>query len=358
MPERRKLARSIGPFVWLGLFSSLIGCNTNPAQLTATNTGTGSDAGATDVASDATADEPPDADFSWQRFQIAQGNDIDGLWGSSTEDVWAASSSYVTGGLYHSNGSGWSIAGTGSPKPLSAIWGSGASDVWAGGDGALLHWNGTNWTASVVPTSGGTTNVPVSISALWGSGKADVWAVGTDTLHWDGTIWSNVLPGTGASGLWGSGANDVWSVGGSVIRHWDGTAWTTAFTAQLFGEDAGASMGGAGFNAVWGSGPNDVYAVGLSGLVAQWNGTSWSKLQLPNASLRAIWGSGATDIWTAGERPTPATIPEASGVIIHYDGRSWTPASRSPIDRIDALWGCGTIVWASGVNGTFLRHQE
>jgi hypothetical protein len=117
------------------------------------------------------------------------------VWGTAGDDVWAA-----CGGLYHRLRPplGWAafpLTITGAPD-VQSIHGTGPTDVWAVGKaGSLpiaLHWDGTAWASTQLP-SGFATDL---LSVFTGGGQA--WAVGEfgATLHWDGTVWQGVPSGT------------------------------------------------------------------------------------------------------------------------------------------------------------------
>ena len=184
----------------------------------------------------------------------------------ASNNVWAVGLQIVTRNnvdtpiplIEHWNGARWSVV----PPPatarsgLQSISATSATDVWAvgaglGGSGAtlVLHFNGSTWTATNVPT------LPNTYGALFGVeavSSNDVWTVGeaypnsggNGTMlidHWNGTTWkvSPTPPGppNALSGLFavdevpGTG---VWAVGTSVtdvnaqavVLHWTGTAWT------------------------------------------------------------------------------------------------------------------------------------
>jgi hypothetical protein len=105
------------------------------------------------------------------------------------------------------------------------IWsmpGSPMVDAWAVGDGgAIARWNGTEWKLEPSVTDR-------NLRAVWGSSPTDVWAAGDGVVvHYDGTTWSasytvttNRLGGTLSGGLWGSSSKDVWVIGerGTIVR--------------------------------------------------------------------------------------------------------------------------------------------
>jgi hypothetical protein len=257
---------------------------------------------------------------------------------------------------------------------LNAIWGSGPNDIWAAGRAiqttqpnatTMLHWNGSSWTTAGLPPGYG-------ITGIWGSGPGDAWAVGANAsgfgqmLHWNGTAWSDVSSSFPAGGsfasIWGAAANDVWVTGGNKIAHWDGTALSTKFTALY---------SGAGYSALWGSGPNDVWAVGTNGnsggfppdqTIMHWNGTAWTPATgipsgLTQLTLNGVWGSSATDVWAVGQY----TYYDASkggrvwaGTTLHWNGTTWSNANNLTQAQLtgvllDSVWGSSpNDVWAYG----------
>lgn len=231
-------------------------------------------------------------------------------------------------------------------KDYFAIWGSGPNDVWTVGDG-IQRWDGTAW--SVYP------NMNTTPRSIWGSGPNDVWAVGTQgilgakgiILHWDGSTWSHVASTTAIypSSVGGTGPNDVWVADGSNFLHWNGSTWTTVKSETT-----------ASFFRIWGSGPNDVWAVGTSGTILHWNGNAWSNVPSgTSVDLSSVWGSGPNDVWTLGRHS-----------ILHWNGIDWTPAYsgenyrqvRQPLINayLSSIWGSGpNDVWAVGDFGIILH---
>ena len=55
-----------------------------------------------------------------------------------------------------------------------------------------------------------------------------------------------------------------------------------------------------GFNAVWGSGSNDVWAAGDCGLMAHFDGNSWSTVDVGVAYVNGLWGSSASNMYAVG----------------------------------------------------------
>lgn len=194
-----------------------------------------------------------------------------------------------------------------------------ASNAWAAGETqttpsrpVILHWNGTAWKRVPSPNPAGQFNY---LSAVSASSPGDAWTVGSTCtistgtcapllLHWNGTRWStSALPsvGAGSSGLRGAtatSASDVWAVGNAaslgktVILHWNGTEWSRSASP-----DPGQ---GNLLNGVSATSPRNAWAPGSwctttscdvsRTLIAHRNGTAWSPVKAParaqEASLR------------------------------------------------------------------------
>jgi hypothetical protein len=71
---------------------------------------------------------------------------------------------------------------------------------------------------------------------------------------------------------------------------------------------------------VWGFGPNDIWAVGSAGLIMHWDGASWTEAEAPKVGdLLGISGVPATE--TTGPELYAVGL---GGAILHYDGNVWT----------------------------------
>jgi len=108
-------------------------------------------------------------------------------------------------------------------NPLVAVWGSSSDDVWAAGNaGTLYRWNGRS-SSEVLPRP--TTQ---HLRSVWGSAPDDIWAVGYgDTiLHFDGKAWTpkrSPTSGRGLilSGVWARSRSEAWIVSqaGTILRY-------------------------------------------------------------------------------------------------------------------------------------------
>ena len=302
---------------------------------------------------------------------------LNGIWGSSKDDVWIVGSPDLT---LHWDGAHLLSANADTRQTQFGIWGSGKSDVWSFSTGnAMWHSagfedggdGGAGWSLFDGADGGGW---PGSISAMWGRSANDVWAVGpfavgTPTIwHCDG--WRNGAPewafvNTVAAtdtepahpeplsfnAIWGNANFEVWIVGmggktryGSHLDTPPGT-WTAV--------NSGTSTD---LNAVWGSPDGDVWAGGAGGTMRRFtraaSGT-WiaSEVSLPTtATIFGLYGFAANDIWAVG----------SAGTLLHWDGSAWklavVPGDAAATDDLFAVWGSGPAdVWAVGRNSLLHR---
>ncbi len=120
---------------------------------------------------------------------------IEGIWGTSSEDLYAVGNEYNI--LYYDGnpeGQWEHFDTTGLEEDyygFSGIWGNSDQDIFvigrAAGKNIILHYDGSLWTTFVTPLSDGDT-----LMSIWGTGPDDVYAASYDgyILHYDGMAWS------------------------------------------------------------------------------------------------------------------------------------------------------------------------
>lgn len=155
----------------------------------------------------------------WNHINSTDGGPA--IWGSGVDNVWMIEGVLIIHWRGASSISASSPSGLArdtqftSPHLLQALWGSGTNDIWAAGDsGALIHYNGTAW--SPLPNS----PTGVDLHGVWGTAANDVWAVGDNgiLLHFDSFGWSKASSSTTRTlrSVWGSPSGEVWAVGDSA----------------------------------------------------------------------------------------------------------------------------------------------
>jgi hypothetical protein len=142
------------------------------------------------------------------------------------------------------------------------------------------RWNGRKW--AVVKS------FPGRVTGLSVLGPNDVWVFGKTVYHFNGHKWAEV-----ASGFQGGTAindRDVWAYSGTKVVHYDGRKWTQVNVAKLFPPKT----------------PAETTSPVVTGIVAL----------------------AANNVYAIGEGPLGAHI--ANGVVLHYNGRSWSRAATGP----------------------------
>jgi hypothetical protein len=308
----------------------------------------------------------------WSTMASGTRANLNGIWGSSSSDVFAVGEG---GTILHYDGSGWSVMG-GNGETLNSVWGSSASDVFAVGDhGVVVHYDGSAWSTMSSGTDFG-------LRGVWGSCSSDVFAVGEEgtILHYDGHTWHNMSTLTAANfnGVWGSSSSDVFALGQSAIvgqsgiYHYDGTAWTSAYTEKapiLIADGAywtsphtdnapilvssvasGGILGStSSLSGIWGSSPSDVFAAEGGSTIIHYDGRLWRVMaSCSTGELRGFWGSSSSDVFAVG----------SAGTILHYDGSAWSTMNSGTTEDIRRVWGSSSSnLIAVGDGGTILHYD-
>jgi len=227
-----------------------------------------------------------------------------------------------------------------------------AKDVWvvggalgSGGNGLVLHYDGTAWQRSD----------PGTDATLWWVAPvgAEVWAVGErgTALRLPSTPITTSTTAT-LYGVWASTEGTVWIVGGvpdlSGVILRGGTDGT--FT------DVTPSGATGAFFKVWGASDDDVWICGQEGALVHWDGSALTAVDsgLPrNIPLFTVFGRTHDDVYAVGGL--------GNAVALHYDGDSWSPLSDAIFETLPNLNGVavdkdGTAILVGG-SGTKLRGR-
>jgi len=181
-----------------------------------------------------------------------------------------------------------------------------------------------------------TTTGVATLEAVWGASASDVYAAGASAtiLHYDGATWTPVAnPGTGTFfALWGTGG-DVFAAGTSIV-HANGGAFATTATPLA-----------TTVRGLWGSAGDDVFGVGDAGVIVHWDGVSWTQMIASTTPLHGVGGSGAAEVVAVGD----------AGVITRFTGAGWATPNPPPTTMaLKDIWAAASNeVIAVGVEGAF-----
>lgn len=193
------------------------------------------------------------------------------------------------------------------------------NDGWAvGNGGAIIHWDGQDWTEVPSPTDERLLSVATA-------GPDDGWAVGHAgaMIRWDGSEWHAYSSPTteDLNSVFVLSSNESWAAGDyGAILHWDGRTWTTV--TSPIAED---------LNALSMVASDDGWAVGASGTIIRWDGTDWYQFASPTTDdLNAVAMVSAADGWAVGGGsgcPGPGgCLPRDMinwGTLLRWDGFDW-----------------------------------
>lgn len=204
---------------------------------------------------------------------------------------------------------------------------------------------------------------------VWGSSPSNVYVVGTINLdstatqiaHWNGSKWQPLplIPDFfSAMGIIGFSPNDIWIAGvsgrGPGVAHFNGTKW---IVQNIF-----ASFYNSKLTAIWGTSSNDLWAVGYYGLIVHYNGTSWTQINSGTTmGLIDVWGNSKTNIYFAGGSDDGGT-----GILFHFNGyqlkkifeRNIIPSKPSGL--VNAVWTLNdttTYIYTAGTANCYMGRD-
>jgi len=280
---------------------------------------------------------------SWSSQTSGTVNTLYGVWGTASNNVFAVGAS---GTILKYDGSDWSSQTSGTTNNLYSVWGtSDGSHVFAvGASGTILYSTGSgSWSSQ---TSGTTNN----LYGVWGTASDNVYAVGASgtILKYSGadSTWSSEASGTPNNlySVWGSASNEIFAVGASgtilnYISSW--SSQTSNTTNNLYG--------------VWEISTGDhVFAVGASGtiLYSSDDGDNWSSQTSGTTNnLYSVWGSGASNVFAVG----------TSSTILNYNGTSWSSMTSptATVDKAINITATGSATYGVTIDGiTFDRLRS
>jgi photosystem II stability/assembly factor-like uncharacterized protein len=218
----------------------------------------------------------------------------------------------------------------------------------SGGDALFLRLQ--NGTPAQIPT-----NTKSTLWWLHGFSTSDIFAVGEQgtIMRFDGSALTAEASGTTKTlyGVWGASPADVWAVGGlpgrdNVLLRRQGGAWTV----QPSPTPAGA------YFKIWGTAADDIFICGEGGVILHFDGATWTKQEtnLPQSvTLFTVHGRSRTDAVAVGGF--------GKAVALRYDGTRWSSLPDAIVQTSSGLAGAAMSpdgeVLLVGSAGTKLRGQ-
>lgn len=180
-----------------------------------------------------------------------------------------------------------------------------------------------------------------------------IWAVGEikdearqqyGAAIWDGKNWtlkylrlSSMSGGSiTPSGIYAESESKIWFASGSIFL----------LNGSNFSMPRKAIESEGYVRKVWASSKDDIWFVGTKGLIIHYDGSSFTVMEkLTDINLTDVWGTGPDNVWACGY-----TRPNAT-VILHYDGGSWSKFHERSFDdyiNLDTtvISGPALSVWA------------
>jgi hypothetical protein len=240
-----------------------------------------------------------------------------------------------------------------------SAWGRSATDVFVAGgtddDGALLHYDGSEWTEEPLPE-----DTPL---LTWVFGIDDsLWVVGNEgTVLYrpdDDSDWEKQEIATSEPlwGIWGTSEDQLWTVGGDsfnggepsegVVFSYNGSSWNEQFVPE---DPEGVTEA---FFKVWGTSSENVHVVGAGGRILHWDGEEWTGETLsPFRDLVSLWGSSPDDIFISGGRSEAILFARSD------DGWELVNTGALSAPGMNGTWvePSGQAGYSVGVSGTIIR---
>ena len=292
--------------------------------------------------------------MTWTIEQISEENYwLQDIWAVSSDDVWAVGD--MMGHVFHYDGSTWTDMGAPLEFPgqqIESVWGLSSDDVWmGGGDGRLVHWDGSGFETLHSIGMGGYGDV----AAIDGTDSGQFWAAGEAGAlgRYRDETWSipgipevlgkmdlrqlTVIPNGDGFDAWAVGRGQV---GGDVVlRRGTGGVWTREETPSYL-EDT-TSIAGLSASDVWvGLLYDDVAAL-------HWDGSEWLRTEIVGYEVMyGLCNMGDGYLYgVAGDR----SGSEQALSLLRYDGTDWEslggPVQASGEDS--ALFCAAGQVWLS-----------
>ena len=270
-----------------------------------------------------------------------------GIWGTSPSNIYAAG---LDGAIIHYDGTNWTVESSGTTEKLNAIWGVTETNIYAAGEnGIVLHKTAAGTTWGTEPLTNNFNNT--DLYSVRGSSASNVY-MGSNNgwfLRFNGTEWTAFDPdpptgSTRIAGIWPFNSTNIYciiAVNYGRIFNYDGTKWEQVY---IGGENTL-------LYSIWGNTPSDIYVAGSAGLILQFNGTSWLGVSSSTTQkLYSVFGSSASNIFAVG----------VQGTIVHNKGAGFVAENFNTTSDLFGVWTSsdGSVAYAVGTDGMILKYTS
>lgn len=167
-------------------------------------------------------------------------------------------------------------------------------------------------------------------NGVYGNSPEDILFVGLNTgTHFDGSRYADLpLDSVGEVGnltfmaTWSNGLG-YWIVGPkNYVLYWDGLGYSVSNLSKYLIDTADFTLVTDRIYTVHGSSSSNVWAAGSRGATFRWDGSSWTRFNLPHATVRinGLFVVSATEVYaSARDWETDDYVR-----LYRWDGSSWT----------------------------------
>jgi len=208
-----------------------------------------------------------------------------------------------------------------------------SSDIWGStGTQTVIHWDGTQWTASVVPINMANM-ASQSVYNVFGFATDNVYAFGNGgyMARFNGILWSTITTPTTnlLQVMWGAAPDSMWVAGLGVFYSFDGTTFTSAGLPNTYN-----------ISSMFGFSKNEIYATGYDNngaLMLKYDGTSWTVVTTPTGypTFTSIWGTSSNRIF----------ILTSTNVVLLYNGVTFKILSLQNYYNLRMVVGTANTVY-------------
>jgi hypothetical protein len=244
------------------------------------------------------------------------------------------------GAVYHSPiGNNWSDLGYSNTHPLNDIDGLSSDEVYATIADSLMVWDGDQW--SGLASVGNYELISIAAVAsdrIWVAARGDAGGFDNFVWLWNGSMFQFGHQSSMArfNSIWCDDTGDTVMVAAN-----DGHVYTRPPGSWDFVE---ADPQNRSLFDLWGTNAHDVFAVGADGLIVHYDGSSWTEMAsgVPT-TLRAISHTIAV-----GD----------NGAVTRFDGSAWHAENAGVSAHLNAVcYIDANEIWAVGDGGVVIRYN-